>query len=162
MDTVYFYCGNNKKRGFGMSKETWEQQIESLVKEIDPQIQVDQNFVYGYADPKLLASLALGGFSVLTMEYYIVVFAEDKLMLLEVSMGGKLTGNYGEIPYTEIDSVKVKRGMLQYVLTIKIKGERRALKLKCNHKILNADRMGMGWQKENLENMANTGWAGLA
>lgn len=145
-----------------MSKETWEQRIEALVKEIDPQVQVDQNFVYGYADPNLLSSMALGGLSVLTMEYYIVVFAEDQLLLLEVSMGGKLTGNYGAIPYDQIESTKIKRGMLQYVITLKLRGERRALKLKCNHKMLNAERMGMGWQKENLENMANTGWAGLA
>lgn len=145
-----------------MGKETWEQQIEALVKEINPQIQVDQNFVYGYTDPKMLVSFTLGNLSVLTMEYFIVVFAEDQLLLLEVSMGGQLTGNYGAIPYDEIESTKIKRGMLQYVITLKLRGERRALKLKCNHKMLNAERMGMGWQKENLENMSNTGWAGLA
>lgn len=145
-----------------MGKASWEENIESLMAEIDPAVGLDQNYVYGYTDASLLSSFVYGPLASLTMEYYIAVFAEEKLVLLEVSMKGRLTGNYGEILYADIESLKVKRGFLQYLLTIKIAGEKKPLKLKCNHKMMNAERMGMGWHKENLESLASQGWAGLA
>lgn len=145
-----------------MNYGMWKENTEALVKEIDPTVKVDRNFIYGYTDATLMASLVYRSLAALTMEYYIVVFAEDRLLLLEVSMGGELTGNHGEVLYSDIESFKVKKGFLQYVLSIKLKGEKTVLKLKCNHKMMNAEKMGMGWQKENLEFLSGNEWMGLA
>lgn len=145
-----------------MSNGAWEENIEALVQAIDPEVKIDRNFVYGYTDASILATMAYRSLAVLDMEYYIVVFADDRMLLLEVSMGGSLTGNSEYILYSDIDSFKAKKGFLQYVLSVKIKGVKSVLKLKCNHKMMNAERMGMGWQKENIEYLASNGWNGLA
>lgn len=145
-----------------MNAETWEENIESFIKEINPDIRINHNYIYGYTDARLMASLAYGNLSVLAMEYFIVVFAGDQLLLLDLNMGGSLTGEYAVIPYSDIQSFKVRKGILQYIITIELVGEPTRLKFKCNRKMLNAQMMGMGWQKENLDFMASQGWDGLA
>lgn len=145
-----------------MESKTWEEAITSMVKEISPETRINHNFIYGYTDAGMMASLRYGNLAVLDMDYYIVVFANNQLLLLEVSMAGNLTGNYGSIPYSDIETFKAKRGLLQYILTFRLAGEQKPLIIKSNRKMLNAQKMGMGWQKENLEFMANQGWDGLA
>ncbi len=145
-----------------MTKHEFEESIIEMVKEIDPNERLNQNYVYGYTDAGMMATLTYGNLAYLDMAYYIVVFAKEQLLLLEVSMGGKLTGNYGNIPYSDIESFQAKKGMLQYKLTIKLAGEKKHLNIKCNHKMLNAERLGMGWQKGNLAFMDAGNWNELA
>ena len=118
-----------------MENESFEESIIALVKEIKPNAtQLEQNYIYGYTDAGMMSSLKYGNLAFLDMAYYIMVFGEDELLFLEVSMGGELTGSYGNIPYSDIESFRVKKGMLQYVLTFKLVGENKTLKIKCNHK----------------------------
>lgn len=141
-----------------MSRASKEEDIKALVSEIDPSIQVGQNFVYGYTDASLMTSLVYGNLAaVMGMEYFIVVFTENRLLMLKINMGGSLTGNYGMILYSDIESFKVRKGLMQYILTVQITGEKKKLKLKSNKKML-----GMGWQKSNLEHLDSRGWNGLS
>lgn len=144
-----------------MKNESLEESIIAIVKEIKPNEILNQNYIYGYTDAGMMSTLQYGGLAFLDMAYYYLVFAEDELLLLEVSMGGELTGNYGNIPYNDIESFRAKKGLLQYVLTFKLAGEKKLLKIKCNHKMLNAERLGMGWQKGNIANMVDKNWNGL-
>lgn len=141
-----------------MSRASKEEDIKALVAEIDPNIELNQNFVYGYTDASIMTSLTYGNLAaVMGMEYFIVVFSDDQLIMLEVSMGGGLTGNYGMIKYSDIETFKVRKGLIQYIITVKITGEKKKLKLKSNKKML-----GMGWQKANLESLDSRGWNGLS
>lgn len=141
-----------------MSRASKKEDIKALVAEIAPAVEVEQNFIYGYTDASLMTSLTYGNLAaVMGMEYSIIVFAKDRIFLLEVSMTGGLTGEYGVIMYSDVESFKVRKGLIQYIITLKLVGEKKKLKLKSNKKIL-----GMGWQKANLEFLDNSNWNGVS
>lgn len=105
-----------------MSRASKQEDIETLVKEIDPSIEINHNFIYGYIDASLMSSLTYGSLAaVMGMEYFIIVFADDKLLMLEVSMSGGLTGEYGIVMYFDVESFNIRKGLIQYILTLKLK-----------------------------------------
>lgn len=111
-------------------------------------------YIYGYSDPKMLASLTYGNLAYLAnLNYFILYFTSNSLYLLTVDVRGDFTMDYVEIPYTDIESFKAKNGLIQYVLTLKIKRESQSLKIKCNKFI-----MGMPWQKENIQHLVDKNW----
>lgn len=69
-----------------MNKLSFQENIEALVTKIDPNIELNRNFVYGYTDASLMASLTYGNLAAaIDTEYFITVFTKEKLALSKVS-----------------------------------------------------------------------------
>ena len=112
-----------------MNQASKLENIELFLEDITTDRQGD--YIYGYSEPKLLASLTYGNLAYLTnSNYFILYFTSDTLYLLTVDLTGYFTMDYVTIPYTDIEAFKVKKGIIQYILTLKIKGEKKSLKIK--------------------------------
>lgn len=135
-----------------MNQASKPENIDLFLEDITTDRQGD--YIYGYSEPKLLASLTYGNLAYLTnSNYFILYFTSDTLYLLTVDLTGNFTMDYVTIPYTDIEAFKVKKGIIQYILTLKIKGEKKSLKIKCNKFIV-----GMAWQKENIQHLIDKEW----
>lgn len=135
-----------------LNKASKVENIEGRIEEIEPN--GTGVYIYGYSEPKLLASIAYGKLAYLAeSNYFILYFTKDKVILFVLNLLGDFTEEYVTIPYKDIESFKVKSGIIQYVLKIKIKNEPKTLKIKCNKFILN-----MPWQKENLNQLNALNW----
>lgn len=135
-----------------MNQASKPENIEEFLEDITTDRQGD--YIYGYSAPKLLASLTYGNLAYLThSNYFILYFTSDTLFLLTINLKGDFTRDYVTIPYTDIETFKVKKGLIQYVLTLKIKEEKQSLKIKCNKFIVS-----MSWQKENIQHLIDKEW----
>lgn len=113
---------------------------------------VSTNFLYGYEDPKSSSIFLLGGLAaVVDQKYYIVAFFPDEIILAPLTANGKFHGGYVNIPREQIQTINVKKGLMQYKVTIKVQNQK--YKLNCNKFIMNTP-----WQKENIEYLENNGW----
>ena len=142
---------------YTMNTASKSENIEALIDEIMPESQIDKNYIYGYTQPGLMASILYNKFQFLVAsDYYIVYFTPDNLLFLSVTTLGDLSGEYAIIPTEDIKFFKAKKGLIQYKITIKFYGEQKSMILKCNKAILN-----MKWQKENINHLLETKWNGF-
>ncbi|MFL2129376.1 MULTISPECIES: hypothetical protein [Ruoffia] len=140
-----------------MNTASKSENIEALIEEVMPGSQIDKNYIYGYTQPGLMASIMYNKFQFLVAsDYFIVYFTPDNLLLLTVTTLGDLSGEYAIIPIEDIEFFKAKKGFIQYKITLKFYGEKKSMILKCNKAILN-----MKWQKENLNHLLETNWNGF-
>lgn len=149
------YLGEREVTWMNTASKT--ENIETLINKILPNSHIDTNYIYGYSQPGLLESLKYGKFAFLAASnYFIVYFTPTSLVLLSVTTLGDLNGEYANIPIEDIEYFKAKKGLIQYTLDLKIKGEKKSLKIKCNKFIIN-----MPWQKENLNYIIENNWYGF-
>ena len=125
--------------------------IETYMKPLD--IPVSQNFVYGYTEPGIMSSFTCGALaSFVDMQYYLLFFSSAEITLVGLTMMGQFSDNHIRIPYEDIEYLKVKKGLIQYKIVVKVKGEKK-LTFKSNKVIV-----GIKWQKNNLAFLDSTGW----
>lgn len=142
----------NLRKGVNVMNEAMKiNNIEDYMESLT--IPVNQNFVYGYTEPGLLSSFTYGALaSLVDMKFYLLFFSSDEIILVGLTMMGQFSGDHARIPYEDIDYLKVKKGLVQYKITIKIKGEKK-LTFKSNKVIA-----GIKWQKNNLAFLDSTNW----
>jgi len=112
---------------------------------------VTTNFTYGYREPRKRWFLLWGAYTAFKYKYYIIAFYPDEIVLAPLSAMGKFKEDYQVIPKEAIQAIEVKKGLMQYKVTIQTNEEK--IKLKCNKFILNTP-----WQKENTIYLENNGW----
>ena len=86
------------------------------------------------------------------MQYYLLFFTSEEIILVGLTMMGQFSGNHIRIPYEDIDYLKVKKGLIQYKIVVKVSGEKK-LTFKSNKVIA-----GIKWQKNNLAFLDSTNW----
>ncbi|AEB30762.1 hypothetical protein CAR_c21050 [Carnobacterium sp. 17-4] len=125
--------------------------IEAYMEQLD--VPVNQNFVYGYTEPGLFSSFTYGALaSFVDMKFYLLFFSSEEISLVGLTMMGQFSDHHVRIPYKDIDYLKVKKGLIQYKIIIKIKGEKK-LTFKSNKVIA-----GIKWQKNNLTFLDSVDW----
>lgn len=129
----------------GMKQENIEAFLRTLGKE------PNQNYVYGVVPPGVLSILMLGNFVGATMEYNIIAFYPDELVLLPLKMSGNFNGEHYVLPRNEMEDFQVKKGMLNY--TVKFRTPEGKIKFN-----LNKIAAGAKWQRDNLEYLAANNW----
>lgn len=100
--------------------------------------------LYGRKDATAIDSFLLGAFGALTMKQYIIIFGEDQLTLILLSMTGDLKEKFIVISYNDILDISFKKGTIASTFIFYTKEEKH--KIKCNKKVI-----GMHWQSENLK-----------
>lgn len=128
--------------------------IENIKTYMEPlDIPVSQNFVYGYTEPGIMSSFTYGALaSFIDMQYYLLFFSSEEISLVGLTMMGQFSGKHIQIPYEDIEYLKVKKGLIQYKIVVKVKGEKK-LTFKSNKVIA-----GIKWQKNNLAFLDSTDW----
>ena len=92
---------------YTMNTASKSENIEALIDEIMPESQIDKNYIYGYTQPGLMASILYNKFQFLVAsDYYIVYFTPDNLLFLSVTTLGDLSGEYAIIPTEDIEFFK--------------------------------------------------------
>ncbi|MCF1616693.1 hypothetical protein LQF63_03330 [Tetragenococcus koreensis] len=118
--------------------------IIAYVKEHDIDF-IDSKYVlYGRMDTSALNLFLLGGLGALTMKQFVIIFGENQLTLILLTLPGDFKEKAMTILYEDIFKITFKEGILVDVFTFYI--EDRKFKVKCNKKIV-----GMSWQSENLK-----------
>ena len=112
---------------------------------------IDNNVVMGYTDPRKRDFFFLGAFSALKMKSYLIAFYSDEIVLAGLTTTGKFNEQRIHIPKKDIQSIKVKKGIMQYRIVIQTNEEK--IKLRCNKFIFRTP-----WQKENTTYLENQNW----
>lgn len=114
---------------------------------------ISQNYVYAYVMPSDLDSFLLGELSVVNLENFIIVFYENEILLVPLTLNGDFDTNQQPIVIEKsiIDDIKIKKGLLQY--KINIITSKGSLKLNCTKKILSNP-----WQSNNIKNLEANNW----
>ena len=123
--------------------------IEKFFDEIGKPVK--NNYLYAYEEPSNTSIFLLGVLSVIDMTYYIVGFFPEEIILLPLTVTGKFRGDHVIIPREKIHNMDVKKGLMQYKITIKKDNQKSVLK--CNKFILNTP-----WQKENIQFLEKKYW----
>ncbi|MFJ8356000.1 PH domain-containing protein [Bacillus paramycoides] len=79
------------------------------------------------------------------LEHLIICLTDKRLMVLEISMSGKFTGNIKCIDMKDIESVNIKKSLLRTKITVTSTGNRRDIVIKAN-----SFTIGLSNQKKNL------------
>ena len=145
-----------------MTDWDWPVLIKKQLKTISPTTELNQNYIYAYADPTMMVSIAYGKLAVLAMNHMIVIFDHHQLVLLEIRLDGSLSGEVALIPYSDIKETKLKKKWSHDKLIIALKGELNPLVLKINHKPNVETKLGMTWQKDHLDYLKNKNWNNLS
>lgn len=112
-----------------------------------------ENYLYAYIMPSNIDQLIFGPISALNIENLIVAFYKEDLVLIPLTLTGDFASDYDPliIPKADIADIKIKKGLMQYTLTIvTAQGD---LKLKLSKKIL-----GQAWQGDNIKNLEANNW----
>lgn len=111
------------------------------------------NYLYGYVEASNLDFALLGAFSYIKMKYFIIAFYENEIILLPLTMTGDFDPNQDPIVLEKsmIDDIKIKKGLIQYKITINTDGG--DLKIKSNKKILTCP-----WQSDNIAHLESNNW----
>lgn len=128
-----------------------EQAIEKYLATIGRFI--SQNFLYVYMMPSNLDIALLGGFSFVNMQGFIIAFYKNDVLLIPLTKMGDfdITRKPIVIDRSSIYKIKVKKGIMQYTITILTsKGN---LKLNCSKKIISKS-----WQSNNLKFLEANNW----
>lgn len=112
---------------------------------------VDKNVVMGYTDPRKRDYFFLGAFSAFKMKSYLIAFYSDEIILAGLTATGKFNEELIHLSKNDIQSIIVKKGIMQYKIMIQTKEEK--IKLKCSKFIFNTP-----WQKENTTYLENQNW----
>lgn len=89
--------------------------------------------------------------SAVKQKYYIAAFYPNEIILAELTSNGNFSDEWIMLSKEDINSLDVKKGIMQY--KIDIQTDDKKLKLKCNKFILNTS-----WQKENATYLEEVGW----
>ena len=66
-----------------MNKACKSENIETLIKEVMPECQIDKNYIYGFTQPGLMASIMYNTFQFLVAsDYYIVYITSDNIIII--------------------------------------------------------------------------------
>jgi len=114
---------------------------------------IDSNVVYGYIEPRKRDFFLWGALSAFKQKHYIVAFYPDEIILVELTAGGNFSDERIMLAKEDINSLDVKKGLMQYKINIQTNDEK--LKLKCNKFIINKL-----WQKENTTYLEEVDWYG--
>lgn len=114
---------------------------------------LSNNFLFGYVEPSNLDIALFGSISFIKMKNFIIAFYSNEIILAPLTRTGDfdLTEKTIVINEEDIDFVKVKKGIIQYVITIVTKSGN--LKIKCGKKIAT-----YGWQSNNIKYLDANSW----
>ena len=134
-----------------MNKAMNEQVIRAYFSSIGKTL--SNNFLYAYVEPGNLDLALFGAISFIKMKNFIAAFYSDEIIIAPLTLTSDfdITENPIIIREENIDSLKIKKGIIQYVITIVTKSGK--LKLKCNKKIALYD-----WQASNLKYLDDNKW----
>ena len=125
--------------------------VKEYMKQLDKE--VSENFVYGYTEPGLLSTLSYGAFaSLVDMHHFLLVFSSEELVLVGLTAMGNFSGTDISIPWEDLESFRVKKGMFQYKMEVKIHGDKKII-VKANKMIAAAK-----WQKGNVAFLEQKEW----
>lgn len=116
---------------------------------------ISNNFVYGYENASTRSLFFLGALSAFNLKSYIIAFYPEEITLAALTMTGKFKDSYINIKEEEIESIKIKKGLIQYKVIIKTLDEK--FKLNFNKTIFKNP-----WQKENIRHMEDNNWYNLS
>lgn len=126
-----------------------EENIHMRLKEINRL--PNQNYVYGTVMPGTVPAIMLGGLMALAMEYHIVAFYADEIVLLPMNVRGNFKENYFTFQRDDMEIYNVKEGWLRYKIKIQTQDDR--INLVVNKKLL-----GKPWHTNNLEYLRSKKW----
>lgn len=112
---------------------------------------VDKNIVMGTINPRNWDYFFLGALSALKIKSYLIAFYPDEIILAELTSTGKFNEEWICLSKNDIQSITVKKRIMQYKIVIHTNEEK--IKLKCTKFIFNTP-----WQKENLKYLENNNW----
>ncbi|PHE64319.1 hypothetical protein COF68_05610 [Bacillus toyonensis] len=123
--------------------------LDEVFKEL--KIEGEEYFYYFYVYnlPKTEVYMMNGILPIGDIEHIIVCFTNKRLMFLEVTMMGKLTGNTTIIDLDTLDKIKVKRGMIRTSIIVTPKETQKDMTIKAN-----SFTFGLSNQKKNLKELA--------
>ena len=125
--------------------------IEQYMEQLD--IDISQNFIYAYTQPGLFSSMVYGAFSPLVdMKNFLIFFYPQEIILVALTLTGKFSETEVHIPRRDIDFIKIKKGLIQYKIQLKVEGDKK-LAFRSNKFIA-----GAKWQKNNLEFLEMNNW----
>jgi len=122
--------------------------IKALISQHRGNAEADTPYFYGYTQPTGLLSL-FGALASFAFKYYILNFNAQGLHLYQLGLSTKLkVKEYSFIHASDIKSVKMKKGLLQWLVKIEFQqnGQNKKLKVKVNKKII-----GINGQIPSLE-----------
>ena len=128
-----------------------EQAIEKYLANIGKSI--SQNFLFAYVMPSNLDIVLFGSFSFAKMQNFIIVFYNEEVLLIPLTKMGDfdITQKHIVIDGSSIENLNIKKGLMQYTITIVTSGGN--LKLNCNKKIVSKP-----WQSNNLKFLETNNW----
>lgn len=112
---------------------------------------IDKNVVMGYTDPRKRDYFFLGPFSSFKMKSYLIAFYENEIIFARLTATGKFSDQFIRLSKNDIESLTVKKGIMQYKILIHTDEEK--IKIKCSKFIFNTP-----WQKENTKYLDNHNW----
>ena len=112
---------------------------------------ITTNYVSAYEDPSATSFLILGSLGGVDVKNYIVAFYPDEIVLAPLTLSGDFQGKYITVNKDQIQDISVKKGLMQYKVTLTVDGQK--FKLKCTKFTMTSP-----WQKENVNFLASKDW----
>ncbi|MED1412467.1 MULTISPECIES: PH domain-containing protein [Bacillus] len=119
--------------------------LDDLFEELKIEGETYFYYFYSYVTPSASEYFKYGLGALADLEHLIICFTDKRLMVLEISMSGKFTGNIKCIDMKDIENVKVKKGLFRTKITVTSTGNRGDIVIKAN-----SFTIGLSNQKKNL------------
>ncbi|GLV67533.1 hypothetical protein Bmyc01_62020 [Bacillus mycoides] len=119
--------------------------LDDLFEELKIEGETYFYYFYSYITPSASEYFTYGLGALVDLKHLIICFTDKRLMVLEISMSGKFTGNIKCIDMKDIESVKVKKGLFRTKITVTSTGNRGDIVIKAN-----SFTIGLSNQKKNL------------
>lgn len=125
--------------------------IIEYIKELN--IEQTETFIYAYTEPGLLSTFKYGAFaSLVDLNNFLIFVSSEEVILIGLTLTGDFSDDNIRISRKDIETFKIKKGLMQYKIKLKIRGEKQMI-FKANKKILTAE-----WQKKNLDFLDTKNW----
>lgn len=119
--------------------------LDDLFQELKIEGETYFYYFYTYKTPSASEYFKHGLGAIVDLQHSIICFTEKRLMVLEVTSMGTLTGQMQYLDMSEIENVKVKRGTFFTRITVTSKENKGEMTIKAN-----SFTFGLSNQKKNL------------
>ncbi len=127
-----------------MNQSTKLENVLDYVKAHDIDFTDSKYVLYGRTDASNTSLFLFGGLGALSMKQYIMIFGENYLTLILLSMSGDFKESFTTISYDDIFDISFKKGILTNLFIFYTDKEK--IKIRCNKKVI-----GMHWQSTNMQ-----------
>ena len=125
--------------------------IREYMKELN--IEQSESFIYVYTEPGLLSTFKYGAFaSLVDLNNFLMFVLPNEVILIGLTLTGNFSDDNIIIPRKDIESFKIRKGLMQYKIKLKVSGEKQMI-FRANKKILTAK-----WQKKNIAFLDTKYW----